>query len=40
MGIMVTIKPFIPELLNPLEKTLEPQGTEVAQDAIASPLGQ
>jgi hypothetical protein len=40
MGIMLTIKPVVPELLNPPEQPLDPQKEEFAQDTIAQPLGQ
>ncbi len=40
MGIMLTIKPVVPELLNPPEQPLDPQVEEFAQDTIAQPLGQ
>ncbi len=40
MGIMLTIKPVVPELLNPPELPLDPQVEEFAQDTIAQPLGQ
>lgn len=40
MGIMLTIKPFIPELLNPPERALDPQAEELAEDIIAQPLAQ
>ena len=40
MGIMVTIKSFTPELLNPPQPMLEPQSPEFAQDVIALPVGQ
>ncbi len=37
---MLTIKPVVPELLNPPEQPLDPQEEEFAQDTIAQPLGQ
>jgi hypothetical protein len=40
MGIMLTIKPVVPELLNPPEQPLDPQVEGFAQDTIAQPLGQ
>jgi hypothetical protein len=40
MGIMLTIKSFVPELINPPEQALEPQVEEFSQDIIAQPLGQ
>ena len=40
MGIMLTIKPVVPELLNPPEQPLDPQVEEFAQDTIAQPLGR
>jgi hypothetical protein len=40
MGIMLTIKPVVPELLNPPEQPLDPQVEEFAQDTIAQPIGQ
>jgi hypothetical protein len=40
MGIMLTIKPVVPELLNPPEQPLDPQVEGFAQDTIAQPLAQ
>jgi hypothetical protein len=40
MGIMLTIKPVVPELLNPPQQPLDTQVEEFAQDTIAQPIGQ
>ncbi|MGY8850596.1 MAG: hypothetical protein ACKVKX_07725, partial [Pseudomonadales bacterium] len=37
MGIMLTIKPFTPVLLNPPEQAAEPLEEELAQDIIPLP---
>ena len=39
MGIMLTIKPFTPVLLNPPEQAAEPLEEELAQDIIPLPQG-
>lgn len=40
MGIMLTIKAFTPELLNPPEQALEPLTPEFTEDAFTQPLAQ
>ena len=37
---MLTIKPVVPELLNPPQQPLDTQVEEFAQDTIAQPIGQ